>query len=761
MSGVAARVDPRLGLPEGGGEAAATRRVDRNVAGLLRLAAFLGLAVFGTGHWLSVLEGPPTGRGLSVVGVCMLGAAALWATGTLERPSRIAVAARPLIVVAMAVTALLVAGLPARYLLPHHWGAFGRGLNHGLLGAQSTFYPYTGGDDWVRLTLMLALPLFLVPAAALGFWPARRHEGKLRMAALVLLIGLYGMALAERTPNGQVGRGVVLMLLIAAWLWLPRLRAEDAATAGAVVAVAGIAALPIAAKLDSSAGWFDYRNWRIFSASGGITYSWDQSYGPITWPRRGTTLMFVKARRPYYWKAQSLDSFDGVRWIATDATNSSSSGAELPANPRPQWQTKIEVNVAALRGPLVVGAGTPFSVSTDAGDTQTSSDGTVTAFDQGLHSGEHYTVNTYIPEPSAAEMRSAPPPDGFFQRYTAFELPGPGGVPLSIDTGVRDLPGSAIPGVASSALLESPYAGMYGKALDLAAGERTTYDIVQSMLRFFQSDQFAYSERPPTSRYPLESFVTHDKVGYCQQFSGSMALMLRMLGIPARVVSGFAPGSPVPEAPGEYRVRDFDAHSWVEVYFGQIGWVTFDPTPSLSPASSQLDDKSPIGVVGGRSPRGLGQSQGPSPVGDAGGADAAGHGQGTLGLWILGVALAGVAGLVLAGLWLRAWLAHRRAQGDAGEAALRELRSALTRMGLVVVPVTTLAALERRLGTNAGPEAAHYTRVLRQNRYGPNGAPLPTGRERRALRRALARVGGPLGRLRALFALPPAPRLPR
>ena len=62
-----------------------------------------------------------------------------------------------------------------------------------------------------------------------------------------------------------------------------------------------------------------------------------------------------------------------------------------------------------------------------------------------------------------------------------------------------------------------------------------------------------------------------------------MALMLRMSGIPARVVSGFSPGS-FNRDTGEYRVRDLDAHSWVEVYFPDIGWVTFDPTPAAAPA---------------------------------------------------------------------------------------------------------------------------------------------------------------------------------
>ena len=65
-----------------------------------------------------------------------------------------------------------------------------------------------------------------------------------------------------------------------------------------------------------------------------------------------------------------------------------------------------------------------------------------------------------------------------------------------------------------------------------------------------------------------------------------MALMLRMAGIPARVSTGFAPGSLNADT-GEWRVRDLDAHSWVEVSFPDIGWVPFDPTPPVAPAESQ------------------------------------------------------------------------------------------------------------------------------------------------------------------------------
>ena len=107
-----------------------------------------------------------------------------------------------------------------------------------------------------------------------------------------------------------------------------------------------------------------------------------------------------------------------------------------------------------------------------------------------------------------------------------------------------------------------------------------------------------YLGRPTSSPTPrcrrrrratLDGFLFDAKQGYCQQYSGAMALLLRMAGIPARVVTGFSTGATDTKT-GEYVVRDFDAHSWVEVYYPDWGWITFDPTPADSPARSQPAD---------------------------------------------------------------------------------------------------------------------------------------------------------------------------
>ena len=78
---------------------------------------------------------------------------------------------------------------------------------------------------------------------------------------------------------------------------------------------------------------------------------------------------------------------------------------------------------------------------------------------------------------------------------------------------------------------------------------------------------------------PLAYFLFVRKKGHCEYFASSMAVMLRTLGIPARVVNGFR-GGEYNDLTGSYIVREKDAHSWVEAYFPEYGWVTFDPTPA-------------------------------------------------------------------------------------------------------------------------------------------------------------------------------------
>jgi hypothetical protein len=78
---------------------------------------------------------------------------------------------------------------------------------------------------------------------------------------------------------------------------------------------------------------------------------------------------------------------------------------------------------------------------------------------------------------------------------------------------------------------------------------------------------------------PVEDFLFNEPRGHCEYFASAMAVLLRAVNIPCRLVSGYLVGDPLPDRPGRM-VRRSDAHSWVEVYFPGEGWFAFDPTPA-------------------------------------------------------------------------------------------------------------------------------------------------------------------------------------
>ena len=228
------------------------------------------------------------------------------------------------------------------------------------------------------------------------------------------------------------------------------------------------------------------------------------------------------------------------------------------------------------------------------------------------------------------------------------------------------------------------------------------------------------------------------------------------------MVTGFSPGG-YSKRKQAWIVRDTDAHSWVEAWFDEYGWVTFDPTPAGTPARSQIaaierptEESTDRGDAaadgeGGSAPRTggvrpdlLGPQTGPD------GASAAGAGDGGPAWWWFAVPA-----LLLAALG--AWVAlrmHRRSLGPAAalDRAVAELEAALRRVGRPASAGTTLRQIEQRFGRT--PEAAAYLQALRAGRYAPT-APTPSPVGRRALRRELGSGSGPRGRLRALWALPP------
>ncbi|MFL6229623.1 MAG: DUF3488 and DUF4129 domain-containing transglutaminase family protein [Pyrinomonadaceae bacterium] len=117
-------------------------------------------------------------------------------------------------------------------------------------------------------------------------------------------------------------------------------------------------------------------------------------------------------------------------------------------------------------------------------------------------------------------------------------------------------------------------------ARSLAAETDNRYDAARVLEAYFKNN-FRYSlDLDAGGDDPLADFLFRVRAGHCEYFATSMAVMLRSVGIAARVVNGFQMGE-YNDAADVFTVRQSDAHSWVEVYFPQTGaWVSFDPTPA-------------------------------------------------------------------------------------------------------------------------------------------------------------------------------------
>ncbi|WP_239094449.1 transglutaminase domain-containing protein [Bacillus sp. B15-48] len=126
-------------------------------------------------------------------------------------------------------------------------------------------------------------------------------------------------------------------------------------------------------------------------------------------------------------------------------------------------------------------------------------------------------------------------------------------------------------------------------ALEITMDAETVFDKVQAIERYFQANSYVYDQQnvavPEAGQDYVEQFLFETKRGYCDNFSTSMAVLLRTLDIPSRWVKGYTSGEYIrtlESGKRVYEVTNNNAHSWVEVYFPEIGWVPFEPTRGFS-----------------------------------------------------------------------------------------------------------------------------------------------------------------------------------
>src|SRR5205807_667452 len=170
---------------------------------------------------------------------------------------------RALVLMLGAAAGIVAIGVAPRLLEPAHWSALADDVRQGLGGLDGFQWPYTGDDQWIRLSILLAIPLVALSAAAVAFWPSQRARGARRGVALALLLLLYGIGAAERPGGAWVLDGAALLALVAAWLWAPELGRREAGRGAAWLVAVGAAAIGITAGVHGSDAWVDFHDWNL------------------------------------------------------------------------------------------------------------------------------------------------------------------------------------------------------------------------------------------------------------------------------------------------------------------------------------------------------------------------------------------------------------------------------------------------------------------------------------------------------------------
>ncbi|MFB6220578.1 MAG: DUF3488 and transglutaminase-like domain-containing protein [Halolamina sp.] len=252
----------------------------------------------------------------------------------------------------------------------------------------------------------------------------------------------------------------------------------------------------------------------------------------------------VQSDQRAYWKVGSYDRYTGDGWVRTGDASQYSGPLDSP----PGDTRTVEQTVTA-KTPLnsMPAAWKPVEVEGSmARATQvTAQDGLRAA--TAISEGESYTVVSEVPQYDSRELRTAGTdyPDRIEERYL--------GLPDSTPDRVTE------------------------RTNEVVADADTPYEAAVAIEEYLEANKrYSLNVKQPEGNI-ADSFLFEMDAGYCVYYATTMVTMLRTQGIPARFVTGYTPGERVAE--DKWVVRGLDAHAWVEVYFPQTGWVTFDPTP--------------------------------------------------------------------------------------------------------------------------------------------------------------------------------------
>ncbi|MGB3734981.1 MAG: transglutaminaseTgpA domain-containing protein [Ilumatobacter sp.] len=274
-------------------------------------------------------------------------------------------------------------------------------------------------------------------------------------------------------------------------------------------------------------------------------------------------VMRVRAPEPAFWRGQVFTEFDGRTWRVTPERGERVDGPQIDVPPTigdlpaPGTTSQEFVQTFTVESDLpnvIFGAGRPETVIFD-GSVVTRSDGGLRA-DRPLSAGTVYSVVSQRVDVTADMLRRQGDLGDFFAPFTS----------------EPDLaPFLPIPESTSQA------------TLDLAAELRvpgSTFDTILAYQDWMALNTEYDLNAPVPDGDAVDDFLFNSQRGFCEQIASSLVVMLRSQGVPARLATGYIPGTR-DRISGVFEVKASDAHAWVEVWFPDTGWQAFDPTAEV------------------------------------------------------------------------------------------------------------------------------------------------------------------------------------
>jgi transglutaminase-like putative cysteine protease len=299
---------------------------------------------------------------------------------------------------------------------------------------------------------------------------------------------------------------------------------------------------------------------------------------PALLRKRAVEVFTVRSSQGSYWRSLTLDTFDGDTWRTTDpyledhGTDLRSGrieSADLPTVSAKLTNLHQEVTYERLSQPWVVAAyqATSVLMADDDGLRYDPASGTMVLAGGGSP-GFTYEVDSRIVTPTPEQLSK---------------------VSLAqIDPAVR----AADTQLPKGSFAEQQDLGEIRSIAEaITAGQPDLYHKVLAIQDYLRQFRYDLNVSTPQGVNPVLWFLRGPpaqggQAGYCVQFASTMAVLLRSLGIPARLAMGWTPGTFDPSV-GVWRVTNFESHVWVEVPFATYGWLSFEPTPRAEAVNPQ------------------------------------------------------------------------------------------------------------------------------------------------------------------------------